>query len=84
MERGQTSESLIEQYLPFEGYFVFVERKNKKRVNGILEKFTPDDKLCIKGKYMSWIIKPSEIDYFSARPDKFKFEKKGGTENNRE
>jgi hypothetical protein len=51
--------------------FVVAERRNQKKAIGILKEITADNKLCIHGKYMFWIVDPEEIIDFSARPDKY-------------
>ncbi len=74
----KNKDKIIQLYEPFIGNFVVVERKNQKKAIGILKSITPDQKLLIYGKYMTWIVDPSEVTDFSARPDKFSNQKRGG------
>lgn len=52
--------------------FVIAERRNSRKAIGVLKKITDDNKLFIQGKYVSWIIDPSEITDFTARPERYK------------
>lgn len=71
-------DSVIARYEYCIGWFVVAERKNNKKAIGILREITPDKKLFIQGKYMFWIVDPEEIIDFSARPDRYKDNGKGG------
>lgn len=61
-----------EQYKDFINMFVIAERRNSRKAIGVLKKITDDNKLFIQGKYVSWIIDPSEITDFTARPERYK------------
>lgn len=58
------------EYEEFLGQFVTIERANQRLAVGILKEILPDGKLKVVGDYKSWIVEPSAIIDFSARPDR--------------
>ena len=65
----------------FIGMYVYIERFNQERkAVGVFKDITPDEKLFIQGKYNFWLIHPSQILDFQARPPK---DNNGGGNNGR-
>ena len=70
-------EEAVSDYEQCIGMFVTIKLNNGKLIKGIFDKITYDGKFMIHGNYMTWFILPSDIQFFSSRPDRFQ-QNRGG------